>query len=365
MRYLTRGVFRRHIALAGFLFVSCSDGSDAPLAPFPALPAPEAVQDSLLEWVPPARQPGPAREAVARRLPDPRAGGSGYCAPREVDDVDVPSWTQGADDVIVGTLQDFRPAWEPLWNSAAPMTVFLDPRDCLEGDPGLDLYLVEVESLLGHDVPNELVVRVGYGTFYLWGNSPLVDVGSDVVKGWTLDTIGDPPPAPPLETGLRIGGALYWHAAIDAPVFVPYHEPLFEVVDGRTWFQRRRHRNPDCPVRWLDIAALDGLTVEELGEVLRNAAAWDFAPLASEHRSRLRVDLPADEAIGSYVFGARCRYRVGEEYPEERPYHCGTSSDCWPSDVCLGGACVPAGGGWDAPSDEQGDDPLDRPGPSD
>jgi hypothetical protein len=332
-------------------FISCTESGEVPsgAAEPGGMEGMESGGAAEGPWEQQGSDPPLDRDAVGRRLPDLSRGGSGYCIPHEPVVVDVASWIQTSDDFIVGTVEGFTPVWEPLWRLGSTRG-FLDPADCLEGRPGLDVHLTDLVSLIGNEVPETLTVRIGVGALFLWGNSAVAEVGSDVFEGWSYDSDSERPRVPPLAIGMRLGGALHQHAAINAPVFLPTREPLFEVLHGRAWFQRDRRGEEGCGAPWPDTEPLDGLTVQELEQALRLAVRAERAPLASEHRAWLQVDEPARET-GYFQtdYSAACYQRAGEVFPEERPTDCETDADCWEGDVCIGG-CTPEFGGEDVPA---------------
>jgi hypothetical protein len=321
-----------YVASIGLLF-GCSENQDSGMQNAPAERAPQTDIE----------------RPDALRLP-PHLSAMADCAASGSETVSAGTWVEASDDVIVGTVVDFWAAWEPLWRDRA--RGFVEPETCAVGRPALEILLTDVESLLDGDVAGEVVVRIGVGAWQVWGNSPVAAYGSARIDSWALDAVGVPPP---LHPGMRLGAAVYTHDVIATLVTMAGRgEPLFEVVDGNAWFQATGGAS-ECSPWSFAIDALNGLPLESLSRLLRDAAAGGDETAAQRYRDYLGLDTatPAPEGVG--VYAARCRRLVDEEQPRDSPAPCESNDSCEPFEVCSDAICVPRTTGWEHDSENPED----------
>jgi hypothetical protein len=214
--------------------------------------------------------------------------------------IPVNSWVGSADDMVEGTILDVRAAWRPLMSRTG---VVDDPTQCSRVLNAIDIVLTDVVSRKSGASLNDLTVRLGSGTLQLWERSLSATFDDPAV-------IWDHPP-PPLQTGMRIGGAVYQHAHLDIPVFMTgKFQPLYEVAAGSVHFQKKY--NWECDAPYPDVSTLDGKSPEEL------AAAFEDVPLnagesaeAQAYRDWLGIDSLLINSTSGFIFGAYC-YGVNE-----------------------------------------------------
>ena len=296
------------------------------------------IGDPLSRSGVPASEPGESTEV--RRLPAVGVALGGEGSASGGAGLDLRDWVHSADDFLVGTINGLDLAWEPMGGPLA----HVDVEECVAGrsEPALDVHLVEVRSLRGAVVPDELTVRLGPTPWSYWNTAPEAQ-GDDL--GWTF---GEPALVP----GMQLGGAVYEHVMSEGPIFLAPWQPLFEVVSGEVWFQEYRSR-PSWPgVDAQMVEKLNGLSVEALRALVEEAVAGDPSERSASYRATLGVD-ERNEPYAShraFAYGAICHQLKEQEIlpePDEpRPgslrAECGKDSDCAEDGaICVWNDCDP------------------------
>ena len=242
-------------------------------------------------------------------------------------------WVSGATDVVIGTVVDIRPVFVPFRVlNAVPTEVSWEEEECSDLSPAVDIYLTDVESLLGSE--EEIKFRVSTVLMSEW-ETGVVDDGEG--QYWIEHTSN---PERGIAPGMRIGTRLY-HSELLPEVLTPAMTLLFEVdeEDESIYFQRPESElhyacagdvgyfnRPEDSVR-------DGISVDQLREGISDLQV-EAVPPEDSTRPYIRNIWMADDAQHLIFTGAaRC-----QDY-DSTTNVCLDEHDCEPGTTCVDGQC--------------------------
>lgn len=250
-------------------------------------------------------------------------------------------WAGAADSVLIGTVLRLCPHMEPaVVTRTGADPPYVSESECtgaVEG--GAEITLVDVETLYGSDLGDEVTVTIGAEVIHEY--FPILLVISGHKMQWM-------PPGEParIEPGQRIGGAMFVDP--DWAFVGPQKHGLFfqEDAAGNVRFQDYANEHCYAPVP----QGVDGIPLEELRGILASMDLSDpDLQQAIELRKQWHGDLLGrlDQYWGAKCFpapdcsddsdctdGELCR----EGYCEPE---CGSDHDCSPGETCVDGRCEP------------------------
>ncbi len=259
---------------------------------------------------------------------DPDEAAEDHTRPETFED-----WVSGASDVVIGTVADIQPVFVPYRvTNAVPTEVAWEEEECSELFPAVDIYLTDVDSLLGSDL-EEVRFRVSSYLISDW-ESGVVDDGEG--QYW-IESNSDPELG--IAPGMRIGTRLY-ESELLSEVLTPAMTLLFEVdEEEEIYFQSPKSgfhyacagyvdyfNRPEDPVR-------DGISVAQLREGIGGLEVDDVAPEDSTRPYIRKIWDAGDAQHLIFVGAARCM-----DFDSERPV-CLSELDCEPGMTCVDGLC--------------------------
>lgn len=256
----------------------------------------------------------PSGPRVRSETLPPFLGEAGRCK-QETREVDVSTWVEAADAIVIGTVVDISPA-----NDLGYVALSDYPRKVIPGDEcvgisgGFRIVLDDVTTLAGEEM-SRVEIRIG------------------MRRGWALDstpTVSETVEWPPgargrIEMGMRIGGALYH---IEEYGFYSFEsaafQPFFAIENDVIAFQEMKgclRVNLIPP-----ISGLSGLTIEEFTEAIQTAEAEiiEYDREGNPLRNALDLYTPLEKFERRQRWFSSCRPRDWQEPVGE----CRVDADC-------------------------------------
>ncbi len=216
-------------------------------------------------------------------------------------------WVSGAHAVVIGTVAELRPTSDPYANPADGPGQVTWGGDCPgRVMPAVDLRLVDVETLYGHEY-DEVTIRLSSHLLGEW-DAMYLEI-DELEENWVIDRFAQHRGLVP---GMRIGTRLYQSEHLPDQLSPAHTWPFLIDDEDRVRFERREELNP-CPgevgyfMRQRDHVR-DGITLQALTDGLRvphqGFLAGEGVPPEESSRPYVRVIWEIDEGEHQIVLGA-------------------------------------------------------------